>query len=309
MTSLFDSLDNLSDIQGLIDSGTRESEVLEYKTASQVFSNSDKNEIAKDVSTFANALGGSIVYGVATDKKDKSLPAAIEPIEVTNIETIDRVINSTVYPPISGLKKKLIPTTNPKIMVLDIPASDTPPHQCLGDKKYYRRSGTENLPMGHDLIALQFGRRLAPVLVAEINTVIKPELMKGAVLKYEEAKVRAIVVNRGRRVARDLLLVVLGPDKHLVKFANRSGNVHDISSLHSGRNALQYTATGVLHPGTNLSIAEIGLTLTAEFVRTHALTPLLTWHLYADEMDMQTGSVDLVKLGWADLSVPPTLGP
>jgi predicted HTH transcriptional regulator len=128
MTSLFESLNDLSEVQGLIDSGTRESEVLEYKTASQIFNNADKNEIAKDVSAFANALGGMIVYGVATDKKDKSLPAAIEPIEVTNIETIDRVINSTVYPPISGLKKKLIPKTNPKIMVLDIPASDTPLH-------------------------------------------------------------------------------------------------------------------------------------------------------------------------------------
>ena len=62
MANLFDSLATLDDVQALIDSGMRESEVLEYKTATAVFSDNDKREIAKDVSAMANSLGGIIIY-------------------------------------------------------------------------------------------------------------------------------------------------------------------------------------------------------------------------------------------------------
>ena len=62
MANLFDSLATLDDVQALIDSGMRESEVLEYKTATTVFSDNDKREIAKDVSAMANSLGGIIIY-------------------------------------------------------------------------------------------------------------------------------------------------------------------------------------------------------------------------------------------------------
>jgi len=55
-------------------------------------------------------------------------------------------------------------------MVVDIEGSEDPPHQNLADWRYYRRSGTESLPMEHDLVALLFGRRLGPILSVEFQT-------------------------------------------------------------------------------------------------------------------------------------------
>ena len=65
MLEFFDNLKTLDDIQALIDDAERESEVLEYKTASNHFDNRDKGEIAKDVPAMANSSGGVIIYGVA----------------------------------------------------------------------------------------------------------------------------------------------------------------------------------------------------------------------------------------------------
>src|SRR5258708_7393091 len=110
MKSLFDSLSSLEDVQALINDGTRESEVLEYKTASQPFSEREKREIAKDVSAMANSMGGMILYGIATNRDDKTLPENIVPIDPKNIETFDRVLNAQVRPPIRGIQRKLIPS-------------------------------------------------------------------------------------------------------------------------------------------------------------------------------------------------------
>src|SRR5439155_2952418 len=163
MASLFDSLNDLADVKSLIEGSVRESEVLEYKTASKPFNDREKSELAKDASAMANSAGGVIIYGVSTDSTDKTKPVSIKPIDPHNVETFDRVLNSQIRPPLSGVRKKVIPAAHPQVMVVEVPGSENPPHQSLYDKKYYRRSGTESLPMEHDLIALLFGRMLGPI--------------------------------------------------------------------------------------------------------------------------------------------------
>src|SRR5437870_4479895 len=149
---MFDELTTIERVQALIDGGVRESQTLEYKTASAPFGDKEKNEVAKDVSAMANSGGGTIIYGLATDQNDRTLPTAIQEIHVRNIETFDRVVNSQVRPPVAW-RKRLLPEGAPRVMVVDVLASTDPPHQSLGDKRYYRRSGTESLPMEHDVVA------------------------------------------------------------------------------------------------------------------------------------------------------------
>ena len=163
VTSLYDSLNSIPDIDALIQGAAHESQVLEYKTASDPFDDKGRREIAKDVSAMANSLGGVIIYGVATDRTIKSKPVRIEDIDPKCIATFDQVVNSQVPPPVS-FRKKLIPPDAPRVMVVDIAASEDPPHQSLADKRYYRRSGEESVPMEHDLVAMHFGRRHGPSL-------------------------------------------------------------------------------------------------------------------------------------------------
>jgi hypothetical protein len=297
MASFFEQLTTLDSIQALIDEGARESEVLEYKTASTGFSEKEKAELVKDISGMANSLGGTIIYGVATDERDKTLPRRIVPIEVKNIETLDRVLNAQVRPPIDGLRRRLIPELNPQVLIIDVPESQNPPHQSLYDKRYYRRSGIECLPMEHDLIALKFGRRLSPVL----DLIAKSESAPGA---YEgdppwtiPAKVRLFIANSGRRVGRDVQGILKFPPAHVLRI--RAFRLQRLDELYNDIQVRQLDGDGVFHPGMNTSVEELTLSFPRNSVTPIADSPLIEWTLYADEMEMRTGVVTLASLGWS----------
>ncbi len=299
MPTLFDSLVSIDSINTLIASGIRESEVLEYKTASGPFSDSNKSEIAKDVSAMANSLGGTIIYGVATKKDDKTLPEVVVPIDVKNIETLDRVINAQIRPPIVGLKKKLIPDHSPQLLILEIPESDNPPHQNLYDKKYYRRSGSESLPMEHDLVALKFGRKSSPIVELIVKPLSTPRLQQGTPSPAGEGIVRVFVTNQGRRVARHVQYLLLFPSVDDVFVSGRSGTTQQVNQLYPPRQAQQFqNDSGVYHPGTSTSTAEIGIALSEKFMRDHHADPLIEWRLWADEMSERSGTITLADLGW-----------
>src|SRR5687767_11339011 len=100
---MFDQLRSLADVLKLIERGERESEILEYKTASVLFKPSDRDEVAKDISALANSLGGTIIYGVATDSSDKTLPVRIEPILPQNIDQIVSAAGLGIRHPVAGL--------------------------------------------------------------------------------------------------------------------------------------------------------------------------------------------------------------
>lgn len=292
--SLFDSINSIADIQGMIDRGIRESETLEYKLATSRFSNKEKNEIAKDVTAMANSSGGIIVYGVSTDRRDKTLPRSREKIDPINIETFDRVVNTQTASPIKGIQKKVVPANNPESMVVFVPQSDEPPHQCLVDKKYYRRSLGESIPMEHYLIELYFGRRLGPVLSLEVDLVKPVPLDK---IEYEEngfskpLDLRLFIKNSGQRVGRYVLMIVMFPSRDHVRITS-GGRLKNIDALYEsqGRQARQFTENvGVFHPGMRLSIADMSLCFQKEFVESRAHGPFLSWIIWADNMSPKQG--------------------
>ena len=269
MASLFDSLNDLADVKSLIEGSVRESEVLEYKTASKPFNDREKSELAKDASAMANSAGGVIIYGVSTDSTDKTKPVSIKPIDPHNVETFDRVLNSQIRPPLSGVRKKVIPAAHPQVMVVEVPGSENPPHQSLYDKKYYRRSGTESLPMEHDLIALLFGRMLGPILDLKFQTLQPITGFTGDDPRSNEGIVRVLIENLGRRVGRFVQVVLLFPPSPEVVVRVQSGNTTNIDNLYSGRQARQFSQdVSVFHPRMRVSILELGLAVGRDFVRT-----------------------------------------
>jgi len=126
---------------------------LDYKAADSL-ANSDgkKNEIAKDVSAFANSDGGTILYGVKEfNEGPKFLPEEIDPIDRDQFskETLEQIINSRISPRIQGIIITPIQVSedeiNQVLYAVDIPKSDTA-HQS-SDKRYYRRYNFQSIPM------------------------------------------------------------------------------------------------------------------------------------------------------------------
>ena len=299
MSALFDQLTSLAAIDALIAEGARESEVLEYKTAELVFTDKDKAELVKDVTGMANSLGGLIVYGIATDPADKTLPRRIVPINPRNIETLDRVINAQVRPPIDGIKRRLVPEANPQLLLIDIPESQDPPHQSLYDKRYYRRSGVECLPMEHDLVALKFGRRLSPVLDLIMQPTSAPGEYQGDPPWTTQGDVRLLIRNVGRRVGREVVAILSFPAATMVRIQDVRISLTNIDRLYEGIQARQFgNHTSVYHPGMNTSVAELQFSFAKAARQRLMEAPLIEWTLFADEMLPRTGTVTLESLGW-----------
>lgn len=141
----------IEDIKDLIHNEIEESRNLEYKGARALSKTDGKtNEISKDVSSFANANGGIIIYGIKEyDEKGKNhLPERIDPIDRTKFskEWLEHIINSKIQPKIKGVEIDPVSISESEVVyVVKIPKSTTA-HQSSGHK-YYKRYNFEAVPM------------------------------------------------------------------------------------------------------------------------------------------------------------------
>ncbi len=138
-----------SDIQTLIDNNVEESIHLDFKAA-QALEKTDKKkeEIAKDVSSFANSDGGIIVYGVAEKNHRADSISYVDGNDITK-EWLEQVINSKISKRIAGVQifpVRFDDDISKTVYVVKIPRSENAPHMS-SDHRYYRRFNFVSVPM------------------------------------------------------------------------------------------------------------------------------------------------------------------
>jgi hypothetical protein len=160
-------------LQGYIQNNIQESLTLDYKQSDSLENNErNKNEISKDVSAFANSVGGIIIYGI---EESGHLPTRLDGgIDPTGKrEWLEQVIDSRIHPRINGIIIKQIDistVTNRAAFAVEIPASTTA-HQAH-DRKYYRRFNFRSVPMYDYGIRMVMNRVKEPILDLHISTTI-----------------------------------------------------------------------------------------------------------------------------------------
>jgi hypothetical protein len=136
----------ISEIDKLILDGVQESIHLDYKRSAAI-DESKFDEIARDVSSFANSDGGIIIYGV--QEKDHLPVGKDEGVDHVkyNRERLENIILSRVSPRIDDLQIKQIPLTETtSIYAIAIGKSFRGPHQAP-DKRYYKRFNFKREPL------------------------------------------------------------------------------------------------------------------------------------------------------------------
>lgn len=89
------------ELQGLVNNGVLEGKTIEYKQEMTINKDSDKKEFLADVSSFANAGGGDLIYGIVEDRSTSAPEIVIEDSEI-DVEKIlkpwfDMVWNACVF--------------------------------------------------------------------------------------------------------------------------------------------------------------------------------------------------------------------
>lgn len=135
----------VSDLNDLVFNKVAESKTLEYKSILKIDRDAEKREFLYDISSFANAAGGDIIFGI-TEAVEKGVPASIDGIEGNADEycrKIESLTRDCISPRILGIKTCVLNLGNGRsILILRIPKSFDAPHQVTyqGVDRFYSRS-------------------------------------------------------------------------------------------------------------------------------------------------------------------------
>jgi len=154
----------LSQVEAWVEEKKREDIRLEYKrslpgeddgtkkTSENASKKSAMHEFVKDVTAFANSLGGIIVYGVEEDKKERGVPSKIYGIGDVQKDELERklvqTIRSHTSPSIGNLEFHFLPKDEPRVMILGIQRSPFGPHMAEMDEyRFWVRTVSGNSRM------------------------------------------------------------------------------------------------------------------------------------------------------------------
>lgn len=152
---------------GLIEDKTIEDRTLEFKETLPGAGEDAKREFVADVSSFANASGGDIIFGIA-DGRDPNgratgVASRIASLRSSNISAdvlrLDNVLQSGVEPRIMGIQNRLLESlSGDRVLLIRVPKSWNGPHMTKvgGVKRFYSRTSQGKYEMDVGELRLAF---------------------------------------------------------------------------------------------------------------------------------------------------------
>jgi hypothetical protein len=147
-----------ADIDALVAGGVGESRTLDYKETLPGGGDEDKKEFLYDASSFANAAGGLIVYGVKevrdTNNKPTGLPASADGLAATSADAeilrLENILRTGIDPRIPVARFKAIPGfKDGPVLVLRVDQSWAAPHMVIfkNASRFYSRNSAGKYPL------------------------------------------------------------------------------------------------------------------------------------------------------------------
>ena len=127
-----------SDLLALIAEKEAEGKTLDYKRDSIGKGDNDKKEFLYDVSSFANTLGGHLVFGMEETNGEPTNLVGLTGIDPDQeILRLEQMLRDGIRPPLIGVQSVRVPLSGDRIaIVMHIPKSWNPPHQVTYQKAF-----------------------------------------------------------------------------------------------------------------------------------------------------------------------------
>lgn len=145
MSFIYKPLESIeeADLQALKENKVSERKTIEYKSVLPGGTDKAKKEFLADVSSFANALGGDLIYGM---KEAGGLPTEVCGVEVSNVDAeilrLENSIRLGIEPRIPGLSSHAIHLqTGAYIVIIRVLRSWAQPHMVTfgGSSRFFSR--------------------------------------------------------------------------------------------------------------------------------------------------------------------------
>jgi hypothetical protein len=145
------------DLQRLQVNRVAESRSLEYKQSLPGGNDADRKEFLADVSSFANAIGGDVIYGIAESREDgkaTGIPEAVEGLVVGNTDAetrrLENMLRDGIAPRLPGVQFRWVPDF-PKgpVLIVRIARSWAGPHMVTYQQhsRFYSRNAGGKYPL------------------------------------------------------------------------------------------------------------------------------------------------------------------
>lgn len=147
-----------ADLERLVTDQVHEGRTLDYKRDIALSNDEHRRELARDVSSFANAAGGDLIFGVeeAKDEDGKNLgyPEKVVGVECPNFDDtkqrIESIIRENIDPRIHGVAiRKIDGFDRGPVIVVRIPRSWNAPHMVSykSQTHFYSRNSSGKHPL------------------------------------------------------------------------------------------------------------------------------------------------------------------
>lgn len=138
-----------SDLLALVESGVGERRTIEYKRELPAGGDEAKREFLADASSFANASGGDLVFGI---EAEDGVPVRLQPLQLNPDQDglrFEQTIRDGVSPRVPGVRVRAIPVTGGHVLLIRIPRSWAGPHAVTfkGAFRFYSRTSAGKYPL------------------------------------------------------------------------------------------------------------------------------------------------------------------
>ena len=303
---MFETLESIQALLGV----EEESVSLEFKDGAKLTGLTDKakTELITDVTAFANAGGGTVIYGIREEQRDgKSVASVIAPVTDASI-TQDRlrdIIHSNTDPAMRGFSIVRIGAEGGSIFVIEVAEGDTA-YQNKRDFKFYSRVDASAHPMYAFAVRDVMNRRTHPHVSVELRLYrnlteqnrhrysVVPELTNEGNLTANLWSFRLGVpeaIGRSDGAYAMHMREIPGPkiENHPLRWFEYSSERTGYSSLRILPGDSVGLSSGNNYPGVLLIIES------AESLRVIETSPPLFWSLLLDNAPRQSGSLPYSK--------------
>jgi hypothetical protein len=220
------------DLQGLVDNVVLEGKTIEYKQDLTIKKDSDKKEFLADVSSFANASGGDLIYGIVEDRSTGA-PEKLEGLLILNedelIRKLEDIIRYGIAPRIPSVNIIAIPVSGTrKALIIRVLKSWVSPHRVVygGHDKFFSRNLKGKYPL--DVGELRTAFNLSNSIIEQIR-------------KFRENRISDIYANETPVPLNENAKIIL----HLIPLSSvSSGQTYDMSKLPFDQTKMQPFSCG-----------------------------------------------------------------